>query len=165
MARGNGLKHPSLLIEDADLRWCNFKGEKKQYNKAGDRNFVIIIKDPDEAAQYKSEGWNLSLNKKRDPDDPDEWKLKVKVNFDYYDPPKIFMISSRSGKKTRLNEDTVECLDYADIVTADVELDPYDWENAEGDSGITAYLKTAYVTIEEDPFAHKYDMDEEPPWN
>jgi hypothetical protein len=75
------------------------------------------------------------------------------------------MITSRG--QTRLDEDTVEQLDWIDVATdektgapkCDLIVRPYTWE-VSGRSGIKAYLQSLYVTIEEDDLERKYaEMD------
>ena len=65
------------------------------------------------------------------------------------------MIGESSKKVTFLDETTVGQLDSAAIKTIDLMLSPSKW-TAAGRSGIEAYLKTAYVTIEEDDLDLKY---------
>ena len=56
---------------------------------------------------------------------------------------------------TILKEDMVSILDSVDIKQFDCVIRPYDHNSGMG-TGRTAYLKTAYVTIDEDPLMMKY---------
>jgi saccharopine dehydrogenase-like NADP-dependent oxidoreductase len=78
--------------------------------------------------------------------------------FENY-PPSVWLISGK--KKTKLDEDSVAVLDYAEIQNVDLIINPSKWE-VSGKSGIKAYLKTAYITIVENEFEKKYrDLDED----
>lgn len=144
----------TLIMENAKIRFRNFSGRPDEFTREGDRSFALVIDDEDLANKLKEDGWNIRMRMpKNDGEDP-WYYLKVKVNFGGF-PPKIIEVTSRN--RVSLNEETVGILDSAELKSVDVEISPYHWEIG-GRSGITAYLKTMYATIEEDPFAAKYEL-------
>ena len=148
----------NLVIEDARIIFRNFAGRPGKYNDEGARNFGVVIDDPDFAARLSEDGWNVRILKPRDPEDEPLHYVPVAVNYNRR-PPNVIMLSGKA--KTILNEDTISCLDYAEIQNVDVVLRPYNWE-ARGDTGVKAYLKSMYVTIIEDELAAKYSEDDLP---
>ena len=149
-------------MENAHLIFKNFEGREEKYNRKGDRNFGLIIEDPEVAQQLVEDGWNIKELTPKNNDDYDDtpeviYWLPVTVRFDNV-PPKVMLVTRR--KKTRLNEDNINTVDYVNIAKVDLTVTPYDWE-VNGKSGTKAYLQTMYVTINEDEFADKYaDLEE-----
>ena len=47
-------------------------------------------------------------------------------------------------------------LDTAYISKVDLTVTPYQWELKSGKSGVKAYLKTMYVTLDKDEFEDRY---------
>lgn len=144
----------NVTIYNARLMFRNFAGEETQYNPRGNRNFCIFLED-DIAEMMKADGWTLRYLESKD-GDPPQPILSVKVAFGNY-PPTIIIISN--GRKTKLNEETVNMLDWAEIAHCDVMVRPYTWE-VRGESGVKAYLKSMYVTLAVDELAQKYNYHE-----
>lgn len=151
----------NVSIENAHILpgdFRNFEGREGAYNKAGDRSFCISL-DFDLADAMRADGWNIKQLRPRNPEDDPTPYIQVKVNFDGRIPPNIVMISG--NKKTKLDSETVNMLDWAEIEKADVILRPYNWE-VNGHKGVKAYLKTLYVTVAKDEFEDKYNFEEAP---
>ena len=140
------------VFENCRIIFRNFKGEQSQYNRAGDRNFCVVIEDKDTADRLASDGWNIKHLPPLDEGEEETSYLPVAVSFSNV-PPTIVMLSSKG--RTQLDESTVDILDYAEIDYVDLIVNPYNWE-VNGKSGVKAYVKTLYVKIREDELARKY---------
>lgn len=142
----------NLSIENARMIFLNFEGREEKYNRRGDRNFAVALEAP-LAEQLAIDGWNIKCIQPHDEYEEPLYYLPVAVSYSNI-PPKVYLVTSRN--KVLLDEDTVAQVDTLDIATTDLIITPYNWE-VNGKSGVKAYLKTAYITIEEDEFAYKYD--------
>ena len=150
----------NIKIEGGRLIFKNFQGkEDPPYNREGDRNFGVLL-DDDLAEQLKADGWNVKYRPPRQDDDYQQPWLPVKVKYGMY-PPIIVLINSNG--KLRLTEETVGQLDWTQIKNADMIIRPYSYPamldkkgNEIRPAGIAAYVKSLYVTVQEDDLAAKY---------
>src|SRR4051812_25280942 len=150
----------TVLMEGVRIVFRNFQGKEGQYNRAGDRNFGVVL-PPDLAERMLADGWNVKYLKPREDEEEEDqvetpW-LSVSVNFDKGRPPKIMMVTSRG--RTAMDEKTVEMLAGADTPNVDLIVRPSPWE-VSGRPGVKPSLQTMSVTSEEAPLEAKYaDMD------
>lgn len=140
------------LFENCRIIFRNFAGEQSQYNRAGDRNFCVVIEDSEVASRLEADGWNIKHLPALDEGGEDTAYLPVAVSFSNR-PPTIVMLSSKG--RTHLDESTINVLDYAEIEKVDLIVNPYNW-SVNGKSGVKAYVKSMYVTIREDALSLKY---------
>lgn len=141
----------NITIENAKIGFRNFSGKEGRFNAAGIRNFCVFL-DNDLGAALANDGWNVRYLKPRDPGDENQAYLQVAVSYKNY-PPRIVLISGNG--KTTLDEDSVGMLDWAEIANVDLIIRPYNYD-VNGKTGVKAYCKAMYVTIEEDEFEKKY---------
>ena len=149
----------NIKIENARIVFRNLSGKPDKFNpQGGKRSFSVVIEDSEFANELKREGWNIKqFNPSPDSDEEPAHFISVKVSYNNI-PPHIYLCTSKN--KTLLNEDTVGQLDYAEISNVDIVITPYQYKMNDGRSGISAYVKTMYVTVVEDEFASKYEYDD-----
>lgn len=143
----------NLTFEDARIMFRNFSGKEGDFNKAGDRNFCLIL-DFDAAEKMQSDGWNIKYLKPREDGDEPQPYIQVAVSYNpKARPPRVVMVTSRG--KTPLGEDEVDILDWVQIENVDLIISPYEWE-VSGKTGVKAYLQSIFITIVEDELEQKY---------
>lgn len=145
----NNLELENCTIGRGGFR--NFAGEKSQFNPQGKRTFVVLL---DEATghQLEDEGWHIRWREPRDEEDDRMAMLTVECRFGDY-PPKVLLISGNN--RTLLDESNIAILDTADIARCDLIVRPYNWD-VNGNSGTKAYVRSMYVTLQDDDFGGRY---------
>ena len=141
-----------LQIDDAKIIFKNFSGRGDKFNREGDRNFSLLIEDPDTADALIKEGWNVRIKDSRDEDEPPFMRLPVKIKFTDYGP-NVYLITG--DRRNELDEESISCLDNIDIESVDMDIRPYDWE-VNGRTGRTAYLQSMEVIQRIDRFSARY---------
>lgn len=144
-------ENPSVLLEDAKIIFRNFAGRAREFNSEGDRNFSVIL-PPDVAEKMKADKWRVKQLKPRDDEEQGDFHLKVTVNYKTGRPPRCVLITSRG--RTELGADEVAILDAADIKRVDLIVNGW-WSDMAG-GGYGGFLKSIFVTIDEDALELKY---------
>lgn len=150
------LSNGMLQIDGARLvnSYRNFAGIGSKFNREGDRNFSVLIEDPETADSLIEMGYNVKVKPPREEGDTPFMHLPVKIKFNGRGP-KAYLYAG-GDRAVELDENTIACLDDIDILTVDLDIRPYDWE-VNGKQGRTAYLQAIHVTQQVDRFAARYD--------
>ena len=143
----------TLEIDNARIIFRNLEGRGGLYNREGDRNFAVLIEDEAIAEQLTNDGWNVKIKLPRDEDDSPFMYLPVKVKFNERGPSAYLKIGRNM---TRLDEESIACLDKINILSVDLDIRPFDWE-VNGKVGRTAYLQAIRVTQDVDRFAENIE--------
>lgn len=153
MAENDG----TIVIEDAHIFFLNFSGKEGPFNREGDRNFCVAL-DPQMAKDLERDHWNIKYTKVREEGDESQPYVNVSVKYTGKDgkkvrPPILFLITSKG--RTPLSEEECEFLDWVDIKNVDLIIRPYSW-SVSGNTGVKAYLKAIYITVQENRLERKY---------
>lgn len=149
-----------LQIDDARLVYRNFSGIGSKFNREGDRNFAIVIPDEETKDALIAEGYNVKIKPPRDEDESPFMYLPVKIKFNDRGP-NVYLRTQTGKTKTRLDEESIACLDNVDILQVDLDVRPYDWE-VNGKGGRTAYLQAMGVIQQVDRFSERFAGEEYP---
>ena len=141
----------NITIENVRIGFRNFSGKEGKFNPEGRRNFCVFL-ESDIGKELERDGWNVRWLDPREEGDERQAYLQVAVSYDKF-APRIVLVSSRG--KSLLTEETVNILDWAEIKFVDLTIRPYNWD-ANGKTGVKAYIKSMFVTIYEDELDQKY---------
>ena len=143
-----------IIIRNATIFKSNFSGKEiPPYNPEGRRNFCVFIDDLKVAEDMEKDGWNIRWLDPRKEGDERKAFLSIAVNFNNR-PPKVLIVTSKG--ETRLDEETIGMLDWAEKTQIDLSINPRYWDDG-GRERIKAYLRTLRVHIYEDELEKEID--------
>lgn len=146
----------NIEIENARILFRDFGANGKFAN--GKRTFCVVI-DDNWVPELEEEGYRIRKLEPNNPDDEPLYFMKVVVSYKISEPQILLLTKNgRSYNRISLDESNVSQLDYAEIDNVDLVLtgSSWTWNN---ESGKTAYLRKAYVTVATDKFSQKYCFD------
>lgn len=155
-----------LQIDDARIVFRNFAGAPTKFDlKGGKRSFSVVIPDEETAEKLMNDvneygvGWNIKVRPPHDEDDSPFMHLPVKVQYKNGNGPAVYLRTN--GKMVPLNEETIACLDDADILSVNLDIRPYD-DEFNGRAFRSAYLHSMCVIQNVDRHMARYAAEESP---
>ena len=145
----------TVQIDDAQILYRNFSGNKGKMNPEGDRNFCVIVPES-EVANLQAQGWNVKFRDAREEGEEPVPYVPIKLGY-VFKPPRVVLVTSAG--KTALTEDTVKLLDLAEFKKVDLIFRNHDYD-FNGMLGRKAYLKTMVATIYEDELERRYGLND-----
>ena len=144
-----------IELNNVTLRYCNFAGRQTRYNDAGNRNFNVVLSEEDYQRMLDA-GMNVRVRPPRNEGDDPTYLMKVNVSYEYRRPRVIF---GDGENFMELDEDSLYMIDDADadgsIVHVDLTFRPSRSSKRTDDYGLSAYLKSIEVVVEDDPIVKR----------
>ena len=151
---------PDIVVENAKISLKNFSGNR--FNAGGEKNFRLVIEDPEMADAFTRDGWNVKIKAS---DDGDTY-MYLPVALGYKNQrlaPKVYMVVD--GQRVELTEENVDKLDDVFIESANLVIRPgYSVDDVTGKMHIKAWLDTMYAFVgsRNDPWADRFASEEKP---
>lgn len=149
-------------VKGADIIFRNFSGGPDVYSKGKDAGvyFHMKITDASVADELMRDGWNVKLMKKRHDDDPDEWHVKMNINFNSRVKP---IVQSQTFGKNGLTRETPESIgDFDQVSIKYVNMECADWEYEPGKKSV--YVNKMKIVANPSIFDDDENGDEGVPW-
>lgn len=143
---------------EEDLDWKNFASVKRGMYSSNYPNFDIYI--PEELAEeLREKGVKVKLTEPREPGDTAKYRVNVKINMNYYDPPEVY-IRHKGDEKEYLDADSLYILDKKKISYGEMMVKIN--HNDKSDSFNGLYVNILGVKLRENPFDKKWAEEEYP---
>lgn len=146
-------------VPGKDIQWRNMQGSATDVAPAGRREFAIRI-DDELAHELEAEGWTCVKWKpldKNDPNSPMIPRFKVRMNFQSFNPPKVYIVGSNGKTRTLVDESYLDDqnIDRRELDWCDVSVNSYH-STVNGRNYCTAYLSELYIKFADGAFDYKY---------
>ncbi len=142
-----------VQLNDCHIIFRNFAGAPSTYNRAGDRNFAVVI-DNEEAKELLVErGFNVRIKPPREAGDSPFMYLPIKLSYSNGRGPYLYL--ECNSNRVLLDENSVSCLDQVDIQECFFDVRAFDWE-MNGRTGTSAWLNAGLLIQRADRFAQDF---------
>lgn len=151
MATYTILENGRIAVEGARIVFRNFKGEASQYNRAGDRNFALVIDNQEFAQKLKDEGWNVKVRPPREEGADPFVYLPVSVSYRVSRlSPKVFLKRPRKDVLP-IGENDIASFDDMEFTELKMVINPRHWiDDRTGEEHIKAYLIELWAIQQEE---------------
>ena len=87
----------NIVLENAQILFRNFSGKETKFNRAGVRNFCVVIDDAEIAKSLIDDGWNVRILAPREEGDAPRHYMQVAVSYEHV-PPKVFIVTAKKRR-------------------------------------------------------------------
>lgn len=149
-----------ITVRDAKMAKRNFEGRATKFKEAGPdaRGFLLIL-TKEMYDEFLAGGLNVKEMPARPEYDEDEPLRYLPVAIGYkIKPPRVVLVTSKG--KVNLGEDAVAVVDWVDIDKVDLIFNVAHWKGTGDKGGIKCWLKTIFITINEDELEAEYGIND-----